>query len=144
MAVKERLISFLEYKGISKSEFGRIIGVSSAFVTSMRKSIQPDKVESIAFNFPELNIKWLMTGEGEMLKQSNNANSIESSEELSSLKHTIQTQSVAINALNKAIELQELELKRRDIDLQDKEQEIFKLKAEIQRLQRANEGLEAL
>lgn len=67
-----------------------------------------------------------------------------SSEELSSLKHTIQTQSVAINALNKAIELQELELKRRDIDLQDKEQEIFKLKAEIQRLQRANEGLEAL
>ena len=144
MAVKERLISFLEYKGISKSEFGRIIGVSSAFVTSMRKSVQPDKVESIAFNFPELNIKWLMTGEGEMLKQTGNTEVSESKEELSSLKQTIQTQSVAISALNKAVELQESELKRKDIALLDKEQEILRLKAEIQRLQRANEELEAL
>ena len=65
--IKERLTSYLKYKGINKSEFGRIIGVSNAYISSMRKSIQPDKAEKIASSFPDLNISWLMTGEGEML-----------------------------------------------------------------------------
>lgn len=65
--VKQRLEQFLEYKNISKTEFGRLIGVSSAYISSMRKSIQPDKAESIALKFPELNIKWLLTGNGQML-----------------------------------------------------------------------------
>ena len=68
MSIKERLIKFLEIKKISKSEFGRRIGVSSAFITSMRKSMQPDKLQRIASEFPELNTSWLLTGEGEMLK----------------------------------------------------------------------------
>jgi hypothetical protein len=66
-SVKSRLISFLEFKSISKAEFGRTIGVSSAYVTSMRKSIQPDKLKSIAESYPDLNTNWLLTGEGEML-----------------------------------------------------------------------------
>lgn len=68
MSVKERLIAYLDYKKVSKSDFGRSIGVSSAYVTSMRKSIDPEKLQSIAKNFPDLNTGWLMTGEGEMLK----------------------------------------------------------------------------
>lgn len=43
MTVKERLIAYLDYKKVSKSDFGRSIGVSSAYVTSMRKSIDPEK-----------------------------------------------------------------------------------------------------
>lgn len=69
MSVKERLIAYLDYKKVSKSDFGRSIGVSSAYVTSMRKSIDPEKLQSIAKNFPDLNTGWLMTGEGEMLKK---------------------------------------------------------------------------
>lgn len=69
-SVKQRLVSYLEYKKISKSEFGRRIGVSASFVGSMRKSIQPDKVNSIAVEFPDLNTGWLLTGEGSMLKES--------------------------------------------------------------------------
>lgn len=65
--VKERLIEYLDAKNIGKAEFGRKIGVSSAFVTSIRKSIQPDKLKSIALNYPDLNTSWLMTGEGTML-----------------------------------------------------------------------------
>jgi phage repressor protein C with HTH and peptisase S24 domain len=65
--VKQRLEKFLEYKNISKSEFGRVIGVSSAYISSMRKSITPDKAESIALNYPDLNIQWLITGNGQML-----------------------------------------------------------------------------
>lgn len=70
-SVKNRLIEYLEYKGVNKSEFGRRIGVSSAFITSMRKSIQPDKVRSIKSEFPDLNTEWLLTGEGKMLKDAN-------------------------------------------------------------------------
>ena len=66
--VKERLISYLEYAGINKSEFGRRIGVSNAFVTSIRKSIQPNKIVAINKEFPDLDTNWLLTGEGEMLK----------------------------------------------------------------------------
>ena len=33
MSVKERLTQYLEIKGINKSEFGRTIGVSSAYIS---------------------------------------------------------------------------------------------------------------
>lgn len=67
MTVKERLAAFVKSKGISQSAFCRSIGVSNAFISSMRKSLQPDKIEIIALNYPDLNINWLLTGEGIML-----------------------------------------------------------------------------
>lgn len=70
MTVKERLVQYIKSKGLSNSEFCRRIGVSNAFISSMRRSMQPDKTESIALNFPDLNISWLLTGKGEMLKDS--------------------------------------------------------------------------
>ena len=66
--IKERLIAYLKYKGVNNSEFGRIIGVSNAYISSIRKSIQPDKVEKISTNFPDLNMSWLIAGDGSMLK----------------------------------------------------------------------------
>lgn len=68
MSVKERLREFIRYKRLSNSEFCRSIEVSTAFVSSMVKSIQPDKIERITLKYPELNIEWLLTGEGTMLK----------------------------------------------------------------------------
>lgn len=65
--VKERLIKYLTEKRISKTEFGRKIGVSNAYVASIRESIAPDKIQSIALNYPDLNIQWLLTGEGPMI-----------------------------------------------------------------------------
>lgn len=66
--VKERVEIFLKAKKISKTDFGKAIGASNAFVSSMRKSIGPDKLQSIASAYPDLNIEWLLTGEGQMLK----------------------------------------------------------------------------
>lgn len=66
--VKERLIKFITYKGISKNKFEIICGLSTGYVGNIRKSIQPDKIKIIAHNFPELNTGWLLTGEGEMLR----------------------------------------------------------------------------
>lgn len=66
--VKSRLAAYLEAIGVNKSEFGRAIGVSSAYISSIRKSIQPDKLDKIAESYPDLNITWLLTGEGKMTK----------------------------------------------------------------------------
>ncbi|MDR1897266.1 MAG: helix-turn-helix domain containing protein [Prevotellaceae bacterium] len=69
MSVKERLLEYIKYKKISNSAFCRAINVSNAFISSMRKSIQPDKIEGIALKFPDISIEWLLTGKGEMLKK---------------------------------------------------------------------------
>ena len=67
--VKERLTEYVRSIGLSKSEFCRTIGVSETYIGSIRKSIQPDKIKSIAINYPNLNTEWLLTGEGKMLRK---------------------------------------------------------------------------
>ena len=54
--VKERLMKYLYKKDIKSNYFCAKIGVSAAFISSMRKSIQPDKLHSIAVNFPDLSM----------------------------------------------------------------------------------------
>jgi len=66
--VRERLTKYLRDKKISKSEFGRLCGVSNAYVTSLKKTIGSDVLRTIGLKFPDLNIEWLLTGEGQMLK----------------------------------------------------------------------------
>ena len=65
--VKERLVAFIEFKGLSKNKFEQICGLSRRYVSNISKSIQPDKSEKISLAFPELDTGWLLTGSGEML-----------------------------------------------------------------------------
>ena len=66
--VKDRLKQFIMFKNISTREFERQIGVSYGFIGNMSKSTSPDKVIKISHQFPELNMTWLLTGEGEMIR----------------------------------------------------------------------------
>lgn len=68
MSVKERIKKYVSRKKISIREFERLSGLNYGYVNAIRVSIQPDKIESIASYFNDLNIEWLLTGEGEMLK----------------------------------------------------------------------------
>ncbi len=70
MSVKERLKAFIRYRGVGERQFCRTIGVSESFVSAMRKSLQPDKISNIIHQYPELNIYWLLTGEGSMIQKS--------------------------------------------------------------------------
>lgn len=65
--VKERLKEFIKAEGISEREFCRRVGVGSAYIQSIRKSIMPDTLQQITIQFPRLNPIWLMMGDGEML-----------------------------------------------------------------------------
>ncbi len=82
MSVKERLIKFLKYKGIGQKKFADKIGVSSGYVNAIRISIQPKTLDKIAMHFPELNTSWLLTGEGEMLRNTDTPSSNENNIEL--------------------------------------------------------------
>lgn len=68
-SIKDRLKTFIKHKGISIRAFEAKCGFSYGFVGNMRNSMQPDKVMKIAHQFPELNTGWLMTGEGDMLRE---------------------------------------------------------------------------
>ena len=61
--VKDRLIQFIEYKGINPHSFEKRCGLATSFVANMRNSMQPDKMMSIAQNFPDLNFDWLCSEE---------------------------------------------------------------------------------
>lgn len=92
-SVKERLKQFIDTLNISEREFCRRIGVSSSYVMSIKKSIQPDKMQAISIHFPELNPLWLLLGQGEMLlsdgkkegEQRQNTDGLPSSELLAKL-----------------------------------------------------------
>lgn len=50
------------------SAFEKSIGVANGYVNSISKSIGIDKISLILEKYPNLNIEWLLTGRGEMLK----------------------------------------------------------------------------
>lgn len=67
MSVKERLKEYLKEKGIKIKHFEDAIGVSNSFVNNIRSSIAPEKLKVIKENFTDINIDWLLTGDGEMI-----------------------------------------------------------------------------
>lgn len=67
--VKQRLMSFINYLGLSKNAFEVACGLSTRYVSNINSSISPEKIKMISLKYPELNTGWLLTGEGEMLKK---------------------------------------------------------------------------
>ncbi len=70
MSVKKRVKLFAKSSNLTISAFEKEINSSNGYVNSISKSIGIDKIELILEKFPKLNIEWLLTGKGEMLKNS--------------------------------------------------------------------------
>ena len=70
MNVKERLKKFIASKGLGQKAFEIECGLSNGYVNNIRRSVTIEKARQILERYPELNISWLMTGEGEMLRTS--------------------------------------------------------------------------
>ena len=68
-SVKQRLVRFAKYKCKSVRAFEMATNLTVGYINAIRVSIQPDKIQRIASYYPDLNIGWLLTGEGEMLKK---------------------------------------------------------------------------
>ena len=72
MTEKARIKQFLEYKGISKNKFYVQTGLSVGFLDN-GNSLVVDKLKKVFNTYPELNIEWLITGEGSMIKTKQSA-----------------------------------------------------------------------
>lgn len=67
-AVKNRLEQFIKAMNLSTRSFERSINASVGFVRNIRQSISPDKQSDILKVYPNLNMTWLLLGEGCMLR----------------------------------------------------------------------------
>ncbi|HMB63017.1 MAG TPA: hypothetical protein VKN36_08095 [Eudoraea sp.] len=68
----DRLMQFIKYAGLSARQFDISIGAGNGYTLRMKKnnaSIGSDVIENIIKTYPQLNVVWLLTGEGNMLKQ---------------------------------------------------------------------------
>ncbi|HZK97815.1 MAG TPA: hypothetical protein VFC67_26670 [Prolixibacteraceae bacterium] len=78
--MKKRLIEFLAYLRIGQDKFEKSVGLSRAFVNKLGDNTTLKTIDKISSVYPELNISWLKTGEGSMLK-SNKENQVLETEE---------------------------------------------------------------
>ncbi len=76
----DRLMQFIKYVGLSARQFDLSIGASNGYTLRMKKnnaSIGSDVIENILRVYPQLNVVWLITGEGDMLKKPEEAETLD-------------------------------------------------------------------
>lgn len=78
MDIKNRIYEYLRIVKMTPAEFERNTGLSNGYLRNIKNSIGVDKISNIVSVYPDLNIEWLITGNGEMLK-SNHTSSTTSS-----------------------------------------------------------------
>lgn len=69
MNVKNRIKDFIKTENLTIIEFEKSLNVANGYVNSISKSMGIDKMATIIEKYPNLNMDWLITGNGEMLKQ---------------------------------------------------------------------------
>jgi transcriptional regulator with XRE-family HTH domain len=71
--VNSRLMEIVVYSGLSQKEFALKIGVSQptiTYISTGRNKVSLDVVQRICSNYPEVNVGWLVMGQGLMLDAS--------------------------------------------------------------------------
>lgn len=67
--LKDRLLEFIKHNNMSVREFERYCGFSNGVVGALKDNLAKGRRKVIVEKFPTLNLYWLLTGEGEMLKE---------------------------------------------------------------------------
>ena len=73
--ITDRILQIIEHKGISKNKFYKETGLSNGFLDKV-KDVGASKLEYILNTYPEIDIEWLLTGKGKMLKADNTSDSL--------------------------------------------------------------------
>lgn len=68
MDIKDRLKEIRDYAKMGQTNFEKHTGISSGYFNKVKGSIGSDTILKIADKYPEINLDWLITGKGEMLK----------------------------------------------------------------------------
>ena len=81
--MKERIKQFMDYKALNAADLADTIGVQRSNVSHVvngRNNPSSSFIEKLLLTFPELNARWLITGEGDMVSQSDEPVKVEKAE----------------------------------------------------------------
>ena len=69
--IKDRVLQIVEYKGVTKESFFKKINMSYGNFKGKSKNtpLNSNAVADISTIYPDINLEWLITGKGEMLKK---------------------------------------------------------------------------
>lgn len=98
MGAKRRLLEFLEFKGVKKAEFYKQTGLSNGFLDK-NNNISSDNIVIIISNYNDINLNWLIMGEGDMLT-SESEHSVSTLHSLHSLFETREAEAMEITPQN--------------------------------------------
>ncbi len=89
MTIADRLLEFIQYLDIPAQVFEKQCGISGGTASRLSSKSYPKTFGKIASSYPELNMEWLKTGEGTMLKNPSNAKLIGGTYSVNSLDDEI-------------------------------------------------------
>lgn len=72
--IKQNILLYLEKKGITQYEFYKQTGVTRG-VLGQNNGISEDNLTRFLAHYKDVNIEWLLTGKGDMLKEQERQNS---------------------------------------------------------------------
>ena len=68
MSLNKRTKTFVKSQQITMKAFEESINASNGYINNVTRSISLEKIDLIVEKYPILNIEWLLTGKGDMLK----------------------------------------------------------------------------
>lgn len=84
--MKKRLIEFLAYLCIGQTKFEEKVGLSRGLINKIKGDISLKTLYKIETAYPDLNKEWLISGEGEMLRNNSNLYKDEQNKELTAMQ----------------------------------------------------------
>lgn len=69
MTIKDRISEFIDSQGIKPRQFEKACGFSNGYFRNLRESPSAARIEDILIAYPQLDRVWLLTGEGDMLRE---------------------------------------------------------------------------
>jgi transcriptional regulator with XRE-family HTH domain len=109
LTIAQRLRLFLDNLGIEQQEFANTLGISQQVISNAlngrTKYPKSDFLIQLIEGYPQFNIYWLLTGEGEMFTTTNNSN-FSTENKVLKLENT-ELRNELIKAQNRIIELLE-------------------------------------
>lgn len=68
MSLKDRVLYFIAYKGLTPRGFEIAVGLSNGAVAKMADNTRRSTIDKISNTYPDVNPAWLISGEGDMLR----------------------------------------------------------------------------
>lgn len=80
MTARKRILEYIDSKGITKYKFYKDVGLSNGYLDK-DGNVGSDICEKISYQYEDLDLTWLITGKGSMMKSQSNESNIEDNKE---------------------------------------------------------------